>query len=43
MTMNLLNSYDYRAASLTLRYQLNQKDYKQHSHSKIDSELKRLQ
>lgn len=42
MTMNLLNTYDYRAVSLTLRYQLNPKDYKQHSHSNIDSELKRL-
>ena len=40
--MNLLNTYDYRAVSLTLRYQLNPKDYKQHSHSNIDSELKRL-
>lgn len=42
MTMNLLNVYDFRAISLTLRYQLHQKDYKQHRHSNVDEELKRL-
>lgn len=42
MTMNLLNTYDSRALSLTLRYQLHQKDYKQHRHSNVNEELKRL-
>ena len=42
MTMNLLNTYDSRAVSLTLRYQLHQKDYKKHSHSSVDKELRRL-
>jgi hypothetical protein len=40
--MDLLNTYDFRAISLTLRYQFHQKDYKQHSHSNVDGELKRL-
>lgn len=42
MTMNLLNTYDARAISLTLRYQLQPKEYKKHSHSNIDNELRRL-
>lgn len=42
MRMDLLNTYDFRAISLTLRYQFHQKDYKQHSHSNVDGELKRL-
>lgn len=42
MTMKLLNTYDFRAISLTLRYQLHQKNYKSHRHSNVDEELKRL-
>ena len=42
MTMELLNTYDFRAISLTLRYQLHNKDYNQHSHSNVDKEINRL-
>lgn len=42
MTMNILNTYDSRAVSLTLRYQFNPKAYKRHSHSSVDRELNRL-
>ncbi|WP_346748827.1 outer membrane beta-barrel family protein [Prevotella jejuni] len=42
MIMNLLNTYDFRAISLTLRYQLHQKDYKHHQDGNVDEELRRL-
>lgn len=42
MVMNLLNRYDSRSVSVTLRYQFNAKTYKKHSHSNIEKELKRL-
>ena len=42
MVMRLLNRYDFRAVSITLRYKLNSKDYKSHSHSDADQEVKRL-
>ena len=42
MVMHLLNRYDFRAVSVTLGYKLNSKNYKSHSHSKADKEVKRL-
>ena len=42
MVMHLLNRYDFRAVSVTLRYKLNSKDYKSHSHSDADQEIRRL-
>lgn len=42
MTMDLLNTYDFRAVSLTLRYNFNDKSYKQHSHSNVNEELRRF-
>ena len=42
MVMHLLNRYDFRAISVTLSYKLNSKDYKSHSHSDADQEVKRL-
>ena len=42
MVMRLLNRYDFRAVSITLRYKLNSKEHKSHSHSDTDQELKRL-
>lgn len=42
MTMDLQNTYDFRSVSLTFRYQFHQKDYKQHGHSNVDGEMKRL-
>lgn len=42
MTMNLQNTYDSRAVSLTLRYNFNDKSYKQRNHSNVNEEIKRL-
>ena len=42
MTMDLLNTYDFRAVSLTLRYNFNDKSYEQHSHSNVNEELRRF-
>lgn len=40
--MDLLNTYDFRAVSLTLRYNFNDKSYEQHSHSNVNEELRRF-
>lgn len=42
MTMDLLNTYDFRAVSLTLRYNFNDKSDEQHSHSNVNEELRRF-
>lgn len=42
MIMNLLNRYDYRAVSLTFRYQFNKEQSNKHDTHRIDNEIKRL-